>query len=351
MMRWILGLALGLGTWPAAAAELVLDLGDAPTNTPPSGWRAALAGTGLPSDWHVRLDEAPGAVQTPAPGAASGAQRTVLAQVSTDRTDERFPLLIYDPLTLGDFRLALRFKTVGGTIEQMAGVAFRLQDEKNFYVVRASTLGGSFRFYRVFNGVRDAPIGPAIPIPSGVWHELVIEATGNRFRFQLDGKEPIPELTDSTFREGKLGLWTKSDSVSYFTDLRLVFTPREARAQELVRDALEKYPRLQDLCIYASTSRRAELHVVGAKTPDDIGQAGGVTEQDVMAQNRPFVGKGKRSYLVTLPLHDLNGDVIAAVRVQMDTFPGQTEDNAVTRALPVVRRMERRVTTLKELTE
>ena len=70
-----------------------------------------------------------------------------------------------------------------------------------------------------------------------------------------------------------------------------------------------------------------------------------------MARNVPFAGKGKRSYLVTLPLHDLNGDVIGAVRVEMDTFPGQTEDNAVARALPVVRRMEQRVTTLKELTE
>ena len=75
------------------------------------------------------------------------------------------------------------------------------------------------------------------------------------------------------------------------------------------------------------------------------------SSDQVMTRNIPFAGKGRRSYLVTLPLHDLNGDVIGAVRVEMDTFPGQTDDNAVARALPVVRRMERRVTTVKELTE
>ena len=351
MMRWILGPAFALGVWAAGAAELVFDLGGAATNAPPPGWRAALVGSGPPPDWQVRLDDAPEAVAVPAPGAARPAQRAVLAQLSTDPTDERFPLLIYDGQTLGDFRLSLRFKTVAGKVERMAGVAFRLQDEKNFYVVRASALGSSFRFYRVFNGARDAPIGPAIPIPSGVWHELVVEATGNRFCFQLNGQEPIPELTDNTFREGKLALWTKSDSVSYFTDLQLVYTPREVRAQELVRYALQQYPRLKDLRIYATTPARPGLHVVGAKSPDDLGQPGGSAEQEVMTRNLPFAGKGRRSYLVTLPLHDLNGDVIGAVRVEMDTFPGQTDDNAVARALPVVRRMERRVTTLKELTE
>lgn len=350
MWRLLLLLA-GLAAPRANAAELVFDLGGRATNAPPSGWRPALAGTGAASDWRVLLDTAPEAVETPAPGAARVAQRAVIAQVSPDPADERFPLLIYDELSFGDFRLTLRFKTVSGRVEQMAGVAFRLQDERNFYVVRASSLGSSFRFYRVLDGQRAAPIGPAIPVASGVWHDLVVEATGNRFRFWLNGQEPIPELTDSTFREGKLALWTKSDSVSYFADLRVSYTPREALARELVRDALERYPRLIDLRVYATTAARPELHVVGAKQSEDLGLAGGTTEQEVIARRTPYAGKGKRGYLVTLPLLDQNGDAIAAVRVEMRSFPGQTEANAITRARAVVERMERRVTTLKELTD
>ncbi len=353
MIRRTLWLALWLGALPLVGAELAfnLDLGPTPTNALPAGWRASLAGTGPPSEWRIILDEAPEAVEAPAPGAATVAQRPVLAQVSTDPTDERFPLLVYDEKTFGDFRLTVKFKTVAGVVERMAGVAFRLQDEKNFYVVRASALGGSFRFYRVFNGVRDAPIGPSIPVSSGTWHELTVEATGNRFRLQLDGQEAIPELTDSTFREGKIALWTKSDSVSYFADLALKYTPREPLAHELVQDALAKYPRLRDLRVYATTARRPELHVVGAKDRANLGEAGGEAERDVIARNLPYAGKARRSYLVTLPLHDLNGDPIAAVRVELESFAGQTEDNALARAMPVVRRMQRRVTTLKELTE
>lgn len=351
MMRAVLRVVAGLTCLAVNAAELVFELGGQATNAPPAGWRSALAGTGQPGDWRVVLDAAPEAAEAPAPGAARVAQRAVIGQVSTDATDERFPLLIYEERRFGDFRWTLRFKTVAGRVEQMAGVAFRLQDERNYYVVRASALGNSFRFYRVLEGQRDAPIGPSLPIASGVWHELVVEATGNRFRFRLDGQEPIPELTDSTFREGKLALWTKSDSVSYFTDLRLTYTPREALALELVRDALEQYPRLIDLRIYAGTAARPELHVVGAKQAEDLGEPGGATEQDVIARRLPYAGKGRRSYLVTLPLLDKNGDAIAAVRVEMSTFPGQTEANAVARAQAVLKRIEGRVTTLNELTE
>ena len=39
-----------------------------------------------------------------------------------------------------------------------AGVAFRYQDPKNYYVVRASALGGNVRFYKFVNGVRSDPL-------------------------------------------------------------------------------------------------------------------------------------------------------------------------------------------------
>ena len=55
--------------------------------------------------------------------------------------------------------------------------------------------------------------------------------------------------------------------------------------------------------------------------------------------------------MVTLPLHDSNGETIAAVRVVMKTFPGETEKTAITRALPIVKQMEARVQTAKDLTQ
>ena len=136
----------------------------------------------------------------------------------------------------------------------MAGVAFRIQDEKNFYVLRASSLGNNFRFYKIVNGERGPLFGPEIPIPTNIWHELSIECKGTQIRCFLNGNQAIPTLTDTSFTAGKIAFWTKSDSVSYFCDTRIVYTPREPLAQVIVRDTVKKYPRLLGLKIYVPGS-------------------------------------------------------------------------------------------------
>jgi hypothetical protein len=54
---------------------------------------------------------------------------------------------------------------------------------------------------------------------------------------------------------------------------------------------------------------------------------------------------------VTLPLRDRNGDSVAAVRVKMKSFKGQTEENAILRALPVVKQMQERVPATGDLAD
>jgi hypothetical protein len=334
-----------------AAAQKVFDLTTAKVGSPPSGWQSTLAGQGAPGDWQVALAAPTQLATAAAPGAATAHQQPVIAQLSTDATDERFPLLIYQGDIYGDFTLRLRFKTVAGSREQMAGVAFRLQDTNNFYVVRASTLGNSFRFYRVFEGRRDAPIGPAVAIARDAWHDLEVEARGNRFRFRLDGQEPIPELTDNTFRDGKIALWTKSDAVSFFADLRLDYTPRVSLAAQLVAETMQQYPRLLGLKLYSTTTDRPELHVVAAVDADELGAVAGEVERQVVATRTPYAGKGKTRYVATLPLHDANGDAVAAVRIEFAKSAGLNDATAVARARPIVRAMEGRFGSVKDLTE
>jgi len=50
-------------------------------------------------------------------------------------------------------------------------------------------------------------------------------------------------------------------------------------------------------------------------------------------------------------LRDRNGEAIAAARVVMETFTGQTEQNALARARPIVKEMQARVQSLKEFTQ
>ena len=272
----------------------------------------------------------------------------MLAQLAQDPTDEHFPLLIFEGETFGDFTLTTRFKTVKGVAEQMAGIAFRIQNETNYYVVRASSLGNTFRFYKVVNGERGSLIGPETPIPSGVWHELVIECAGNQIRCRLNGKELIPPLTDNSFARGKVGFWTKSDSVSYFADTRIVYQPLDPPVQAIMRAVVKKYPRLLDLEVYVPGHDRKTARRLASKSGKEMDRAAGNAALDVIARGVIYYGKGRKSVEVTMPLRDRNGDPVAAARVVMETFLGQTEQNALVRATPIVKDIEARMLSLQE---
>jgi hypothetical protein len=343
--------ALLLLALAAPAAERRFDFSNASDNQTPPGFRSTVTGKGKPGEWRVVLDEVPSQMPAISPLAAAVAKRPVLAQLAQDPTDEHFPLLIFQDETFDDFTLTTRVKTIKGVMEQMAGIAFRIQDETNYYVVRASSLGNTFRFYKVVNGVRGPLIGPEVPIQSGVWHDLAVECKGNQIRCLFDGKEQIPMLTDNSFARGKIGFWTKSDSVSYFADTKITYTPREPPAQAIVREALKKYPRLLGLEVYVLAPDPHTPRLIASKDPKAIGKSGGHAEQDVINRNVTYYGKGRTSVEVTMPLHDRNGETVAAARVIMRTFPGQTENNALARALPIVKEMEARISSLQALIE
>jgi hypothetical protein len=335
----------------AGAAELSFDFSEMPEGQPPAGFRSAVTGKGKPGEWKIILDDVPSLMARLTPEAPSVSKRRVLAQLSQNPLDEHFPLLIFEKETFTDFTLTTRFKNERGVMEQMAGLAFRIQDETNYYVVRASSLGNTFRFYKVVDGQRGPLIGPEVSIPSGVWHELTVECKGNRIRCLLNGKELIPPLVDNSFRIGKVGFWTKSDSVSYFSDARITFKPREVPAQVQVRALVKKYPRLLGLQVYVAATETNSTRMIASKDESQNGQPGGKIEHAVIADGTTFFGKEKGSVSVIMPLRDRNGDLIAAVRVIMKSFAGQTEANAVVRAAPIVKEIQANVKSLQDLVE
>ena len=351
MSRFICSIATLLAIGRILAAERHFDFSGAKANESPAGFRSVVTGEGKPGEWKVIADETSSGVAATNATASLVIKHQVLAQLSQDSTDEHFPLLIFDGEVFNDFVLTTRFKTVGGDREQMAGIAFRIQDEKNYYVARASSLGSTFRFYKLVDGVRLSVVGPDIEIPKGVWHELTIDCKGTQIRCLLNGKQIIPTINDSAFAQGKIGFWTKSDSVSYFADTKIVYTPKETLAVQLVRQTLRKYPRLRGLKIFASTPDRKEVHTVASDDEKELGQPAGKVGEDVATNGAIYYGREDQEVVVTMPLRDRNGDSIAAVRVIMKSFPGQTEQNALARATPIVREMEKRVRSADDLTQ
>jgi len=151
----------------------------------------------------------------------------------------------------------------------------------------------------------------------------------------------FPPLTDSTFAAGKLAFWTKSDSVTYFADTVVNYKPGIPLAQTLVKDMMEKFPRIQTLRIYVADKAGA-TRVLASKDAGEVGQAGGSYESDTITTGRTFYAKAKDHLEMVMPLRDRNGDAVAAVRVHLNSFPGQTEQNAVIRVTPIVKEMQLR---------
>ena len=179
------------------------------TDQMPARFHGALTGQGAKADWVVKQDEA----------APSG--QNVLAQISTDRTDYRFPLAIADDGSFRDLELSTKFKAVSGQIDRAAGLVFRLKDANNYYIVRANALENNYRLYRVLNGRREQIAGSNVSVSSGEWHELAVVCSGNSITCYFDGEKKI-EASDDTFTDaGKIGLWTKADSVTFFDDLKV----------------------------------------------------------------------------------------------------------------------------------
>ena len=63
------------------------------------------------------------------------------------------------------------------------------------------------------------------PLELGTWHELRMTVHGTAFTASLDGK-PMIELTLPHPVSGKVGLWSKTDSMSEFEGFTVTRSPK-----------------------------------------------------------------------------------------------------------------------------
>jgi hypothetical protein len=180
------------------------------TGSTPEGWTAALTGSGNPK-WTVESDDT-------APSKAKVLKQSGRAT---------YPLLLKNDISIKDGFIEMKFKAVAGSEDRAAGVVWRAKDANNYYVARANALEDNFVLYKTVNGVRSAldivgrkgGYGVSVPVPANTWHSLRIDFKGARFTASFNGKQMF-EVEDSTFSDGgKVGLWTKADSVTLFDEI------------------------------------------------------------------------------------------------------------------------------------
>ncbi|MBI3695934.1 MAG: DUF1080 domain-containing protein [Acidobacteria bacterium] len=208
---------LVVGSVVPASAE-VIGFDSARPGSLPAGWTSAMTHTGGAPKWEVVQDS------------AAPSKPNVLAQTSSDRTSGRFPLAVYEKANFKDGELSATFKTISGSGDQAAGLVWRYRDPDNYYIVRANALEDNVVLYKVEGGKRISLAPKGTPsrtygvkhkVPKQTWTKLGVSFSGNQFVVSLDGQK-IMEVEDSTFPgAGKVGLWTKADSVTYFDDFEV----------------------------------------------------------------------------------------------------------------------------------
>jgi hypothetical protein len=185
---------------------------------PPRGFEFGhTAGIGRPGTWLVQ---------------AEGTNK-VLAQTDNDATRARFPLAVLTDVVATDVDLSVRLRPVSGQVDQAGGLVWRYQNQDNYYLVRANALEDNVVLYKVESGKRtDLPLkdegrtyGRKIEVPGGQWSTLRVVVNGGLFEVYFNG-EKLYEVEDATFSApGKVGVWTKADSVTQFDDLSVVTGP------------------------------------------------------------------------------------------------------------------------------
>lgn len=126
--------------------------------------------------------------------------------------------------TYADAVLSARLKLISGRTGQAAGLLFRIQDKDNYYVLGADVLEKRVRLYKYAAGRLTAIQDGSAAVTTERWQLMRIEATGNRFRGFLDD-QMVVEAVDDALPAGRVGLWTKADSITCFDDVDVKTSP------------------------------------------------------------------------------------------------------------------------------
>lgn len=147
---------------------------------------------------------------------------------------------------LSDGTISVKFKTVAGESDRCSGILFNVKANGDWLAVRYNDTENNVALWEFHNGIR-RPVrfsdrSKPFMLDRSAWHELKMQVTGADFKAWLDGtlaleytfgSEPGPGRNGSAPNadlypannpvlrppvSGRIGLWSKTDSTSYFKD-------------------------------------------------------------------------------------------------------------------------------------
>jgi 3-keto-disaccharide hydrolase len=169
----------------------------------PAGWTATQTGSGK-AQWVIEKDD------------TAPSKPNVLKQTG----NATFPVCLKEGVNLQDGFVEVKFKPISGSEDQAAGLIWRAKDADNYYVARANALENNVTIYHTINGRRTEKKRARMTVANGQWQSLRVDFTSSHFAVMLNGK-PALEWDDTTFKDaGRVGVWTKADSVTAFDDFQ-----------------------------------------------------------------------------------------------------------------------------------
>ncbi len=148
------------------------------------------------------------------PGAPVG--RKALVQRATRN---EFNVIVAPPGPFTDVDVSVKFDPLSGREDASGGIVCRFADGK-YYVIRANALESNVRLYSYDRGRRQLASASVKAPTLGQWHQLRAVIVGDHIQAWLDGALLL-DHRDARFKSGRVGLWTKADSITAFNDLTI----------------------------------------------------------------------------------------------------------------------------------
>src|SRR5216110_2390561 len=210
--RWMLRTSVAVlvagASWPRLRAAIAAEELKVPDNVPTDKFDFEAKGidgwTTVGGQWAVEEMVA----------APSG--KKVLVQRATKN---EYNVIVAPPGPFSDVDVTMKFKPISGREDASGGIVLRFNDGR-YYVVRANALEDNFRLYYYDRGRSQLATARVKAPAPGQWHTVRVVALGDHIQAWLDGKLYL-DHHDLRYRSGRVGLWTKADSVTAFDDLTI----------------------------------------------------------------------------------------------------------------------------------
>ena len=177
--------------------------------TIPQGWISAITNLDQFPTWRVIKDS------------TAPSSNQVLSLINTDARGSEFNLCYTKKVNFLDGKISVMFKAKSGQEDEGGGIMWRVKDSGNYYVARFNPLEDNLCFYYVKNSYRRLLNSANIALDKNSWHSMKIIQNKSHYKIFLDGKKLL-EGDDSTFnKSGGVGVWTKSDALTSFDNLKI----------------------------------------------------------------------------------------------------------------------------------